>query len=270
MTVTIAEIRQGIQELGLSRSPVCVHSSLKSFGLLDRGASELIDGLLAEGCTIVVPSFSSTGYEVQPPNGVNILRNAMGVDVPDQPTPGSLRTYSSDTEEIDPDMGILPRTIVTMPGRQRSGHPLRSFSAVGPHASFLIPTHDTDLFGPLVRLAEAGGSVLLIGVGLDKLTAIHLAERIAKRNMFIRWANDLNLEPKGFEVGGCSEGFPKLSSTLSSLAQMINVGTSPWQTFPLQPLLELATHAIEKSSQATHCNTACPRCDSAALGGPIS
>ena len=268
MTLTPTDISQGVQALGMSGTPVCVHSSLRSFGPLDRGPSAVVEGLLAEHCTLLVPSFSSEAYEVAPPPGVSILRNAMEVEVPTGPTPGSGRAYTSTATEIDSDMGAIPRTVANTPGRARSAHPIRSFSAVGPQASELASEKDAELFGPLMKLAGAGGAVLLMGVGLDKITAIHLAEQLSGRNMFVRWANGPDLKPRAVEVGGCSNGFPGLTDVLSPIEKQTTVGGSMWRVFPAQQILDIATQAIRRAPEVTHCAKNCVRCDSAVLGGP--
>lgn len=68
----------------------------------------------------------------------------------------------------------------TWPGARRSDHPARSFAAVGKHAEYLTGNHDlSHIFGqnsPLDKLYELDGYVLLIGVGHDKNTSLHLAE----------------------------------------------------------------------------------------------
>ena len=66
------------------------------------------------------------------------------------------------------------------PGTLRSDHPARSVAAWGRYAQYLTENHDlSDIFGdrsPIGRLYELDGSVLLIGVGYDKNTSLHLAD----------------------------------------------------------------------------------------------
>ncbi len=49
MAVTRADVRAGIRRLGLAGLPLCVHSSLRSFGWVDGGPGTVISGLLDEG-----------------------------------------------------------------------------------------------------------------------------------------------------------------------------------------------------------------------------
>lgn len=66
------------------------------------------------------------------------------------------------------------------PGAKRSDHPARSVCAYGKYADYLTADHDfSDIFGessPIGKLYELDGYVLLIGVGYDKNTSLHLAD----------------------------------------------------------------------------------------------
>ncbi len=57
-------------------------------------------------------------------------------------------------------------------------------AAWGKHAEYLTKDHDlSNIFGegsPIGKLYELDGKVLLIGVGYDKNTSIHLADVLAK------------------------------------------------------------------------------------------
>ena len=62
----------------------------------------------------------------------------------------------------------------------RSDHPARSVAANGKYAEYLTTGHDhSNIFGegsPIGKLYELDGYVLLIGVGYDKNTSLHLAD----------------------------------------------------------------------------------------------
>ena len=66
MTVTEQEIRAALRTQRLSGQAVCVHSSLRSFGHVDGGAHAVVMAFLGEGCTLLVPTFTSA-FEVAPP-----------------------------------------------------------------------------------------------------------------------------------------------------------------------------------------------------------
>ena len=67
-----------------------------------------------------------------------------------------------------------------MPTTLRSDHPVRSVAARGPLAEYYVADHDLeDIFGeasPIGKLYKEHGKVLLLGVGYDKNTSLHLAD----------------------------------------------------------------------------------------------
>ena len=270
MNVTIQDIRETIRGLDLSGHPVCVHSSLRSFGWVDGGASVVVDGLLAGECSVLVPTFSWT-FAVPPPPDMRLDRNGWDYDKYAGPTSGTGRLYTPDSMEIDRDMGAIPASVLAVPQRVRGNHPLCSFTADGPLAVELISGQKPlDVFAPLKTLAEANGSVVLMGVSLERMTLIHLAERMAGRNMFRRWANGPDGQPMAVEVGGCGGGFDNFRPTLSPLMREARVGQSVWRIFPAERALEVLARAIRKNPWMTHCgDPKCDRCNDAVMGGPV-
>ena len=81
-------------------------------------------------------------------------------------------------------MGAVAEMFRTWPGTLRSDHPARSVAANGPYAQFLTENHDlSNIFGdrsPIARLYDLDGYVLLVGVGYDKNTSLHLADARAQ------------------------------------------------------------------------------------------
>ena len=268
--VTIKDVGEAARELGLSGHPLCVHASLRSFGWVDGGASAVVDGLLAEGCTVMVPTFSWT-FAVPPPRA-RPARNAWDYDDFQGPTSGIGRVYSPDTMEMDEkDMGAVAAGVAAMPGRVRGNHPLCSFTAVGPLAHELICGQEPlNVWAPLKALGEANGSVVLMGVGFERMTFLHLAEQMAGRNPFRRWANGPDGQTMEVEAGGCSDGFGGFERILSAAMKELEVGESLWRAFPAKEALELAARAIRENPRITHCgNSECGRCNDAVAGGPI-
>jgi aminoglycoside 3-N-acetyltransferase len=179
--------------------------------------------------------------------------------------------YVPDSMEIDEDMGVIPATVVKMPERVRGAHPLCSFAAVGPLADELISGQaPLNVFAPLKSLAEADGLVILMGVGLESMTLIHLAEQLAGRNLFRRWANAPDYEPIEVETGGCSDGFGNLMSVLTPIMREAYVGESTWFCFPAEEALAISAAAIHQEPGFTRCDRSdWHHCDDAILGGPI-
>jgi aminoglycoside N3'-acetyltransferase len=268
--VTAADIADAARLLGLSGLSVCVHASLRSFGWVDGGAPAAVNGLLGEGCTVLVPTFSWT-FAVPPPANLRRPRNGWDYDSWEGSSAGEGRIFTPDSDEIDvEDMGAIPASIVSMPQRARGHNPLCSFSGVGPLARQLVsgqrPLH---VWAPLEALAEAGGSVVLMGVGLQEMTLLHLAEQRAGRTPFRRWANGADGKPIEVETGGCSDGFGKFAPVLRPLQRECRVGSSRWLVFPASATVEAAAAAIRADPMITHCGRPHCRCNDAVQGGPV-
>ena len=234
MSVARRDVYAAARTLSLSGRPLCVHASLRSFGWFAGSAPTIIAGLLEAGCTLLVPTFSGETFAVAPLPHHRLVQNGTSpgyYETSQQTLPGVSRIYAPDAPDLDrADMGAPPAAVLAMPGRVRGNHPLCSFAAVGPLAEELVaPQQPMKVFSPLRALAEMGGSVVLMGVGLTGMTLIHLAEQLAGRNLFRRWANGSDGQPMAVQVGGCSGGFGKFAPILAPGMQSTVVGQSRWR-----------------------------------------
>lgn len=260
-----------IDDLGLARRPVMLHASLRSFGAaLDGGADTLLDTLLKRGCTVLAPTFTEPQFSLPAPADMRPARN--GLDYAALPAaataPGP--PYSVDCGLINPHLGVVPAVLVGRIDAVRGRHPLNSFAAVGPQATELIDVQTPDdVYAPIRELADRDGTILLVGVGLNRMTALHLAEQRSGRRLFRRWARGEDGEIRMVEVGSCSEGFPRLEPVLGPLARTTTVGASRWRAYPARQALAAATAAIAAHQDITHCADAgCLPCRDATAGGP--
>jgi aminoglycoside N3'-acetyltransferase len=275
MSVTVATISQAVRILGLSGQPICIHCSLASHGLAEGGASTIIGAVLAESCTILVPTFSWDAFAVSappawcldrsgwPPGGLHPWSDVAFIE---SAAHRQGRAFSPEANSLDRDMDALPAAVLSLPQRLRGNHLLNSFAAVGPLARSLVDRQTRlDVWTPLRALAQAHGSVLLMGVGLNRMSLLHLAEHMAGR-----WAIGREGHPIEMEVGSCSEGFGQLQPMLAPIRRATSVGPGMWQVFPATETLESASSATRSEPRMTHCgNVECRRCDDAILGGPI-
>ena len=134
---------------------------------------------------LVHTSFSKIGPVEDGPQGlIAALRLALGPE-------GTLVMPSmteDDDHPFDPKttpcigMGIVPDMFWRFPGVLRSDNP-SAFAAVGKQATRITAPHPIDpphgLDSPVGRVYELDGQVLLLGVGHDANTTIHLAESLA-------------------------------------------------------------------------------------------
>ena len=136
--VTGSDIRQALQALSLQGATLCVHGSLRAFGAVEGGAQAVVDALVADGRTIMMPTFYYHSYQacaaerLIPRNGVET-----GSD-PDPDAPPPIPYEPRNPAHIDKSMGILPATLLRHPAALRGDHPLNAFAAVGPQADPLM------------------------------------------------------------------------------------------------------------------------------------
>ena len=153
-----------------------VHTSLSSLGFVCGGAQMVIEALLecvgGEG-TIMMPAQSWKNLD--PATGVHW-------EEPEEWWQAIRDNWPAYNPDITPTntMGATAEMFRRWPGTLRSKHPARSVAAYGKYAGYLTENHDlSDIFGedsPIGRLYGLDGYVLLIGVGYDKNTSLHLAD----------------------------------------------------------------------------------------------
>ena len=109
-----------------------------------------------------------------------------------------------------------------------------------------------------------------MGVGLTRMTLLHLAEVEAGRRPFVRWALGSDGRPYGVRGGECSEGFESLAPALAAVERRVVVGQTTWRVFPAADALELVSRAIREEPSITRCpDPSCMECTDAIAGGPL-
>ncbi len=152
------EVVGQLRALGVQAGGVLlVHTSFRAVRPVEGGPAGLIAALraaLGPGGTLVMPSWTGADEEPFDPAA----------------TPAS------------PDLGVVPDTFWRLPRVLRSSHPF-AFAAAGPQAAAIIsgplplPPHSPE--SPAGRVHERNGQVLLLGVGHEADTTLHLAELLA-------------------------------------------------------------------------------------------
>lgn len=154
----IQEVVAQLRELGVEPGGVlAVHTSFRAVRPVENGPAGLIEALrtaLGPHGTLVMPSW--TGDDNAP--------------------------FDPATTPANPDLGVTADTFWRLPGVRRSDHPF-AFAAAGPLAERVtadplpIPPHRPE--SPIGRVHELDGQLLLLGVGHDANTTLHLAESMA-------------------------------------------------------------------------------------------
>ena len=175
--ITKETIVKELTSIGLEKDDVVmVHTSLKSMGYVCGGAQTVIEALIevvGEDGTIMMPTQSWKNLD--PEEGVHWDADESYWQLIRDHWPAyDKRITPTNT------MGAVAEMFRTWPGSIRSDHPARSVCAWGKYAAYLTEHHDlSNIFGegsPIEKMYELKGKVLLLGVGYDKNTSIHLAD----------------------------------------------------------------------------------------------
>jgi aminoglycoside 3-N-acetyltransferase len=174
--VTQKSLVSDLRRLGVpSGEVVLVHSSLSALGWVCGGPHAVVlalEDVVGNG-TLVMPAHTAALSE--PSRWEN-------PPVPESWWP----VIRADTPAFDPAMtptramGAIVECFRTQPGTMRSSHPQYSFAARGPSAPEITKDHSLD-YGlgersPLARIYDGNGFVLLLGVGHENNTSMHLGE----------------------------------------------------------------------------------------------
>lgn len=181
LVTTRSELVELFHKLGLNEGDeVMVHSSMKSLGFVVNGAIDVIDALIecvdvGKG-TILMPTH--TGQLTDPAYWKNPKIEKELVET----VRNSIRPFDKKLTPVR-GRGVVSGTLLSYPKVKRSNHPLNSVGAIGRNAEFYTNNHKFDepegIDSPIGKLYQRNGSILGIGVSMDKFTAIHLAEYIA-------------------------------------------------------------------------------------------
>lgn len=233
-----------------------VHTSLSSIGYVIGGAQTVIEALIetvGPDGTIMMPTQSWKNLD--PEAGVH-------PEVQQENWPLIRDYWPAYDKAITPTntMGAVAEMFRQWPGTIRSDHPARSVAAWGRNAAYLTEGHTlSNIFGdgsPLGKLYESDGSVLLIGVGYDKNTSLHLADARAeypgKRNSIEHSAvmEDGKRVWKAYEtlyVDG--EDFPEIGAAFerTHTVQKGQLGGAELRFMSQRSIVDFAVEWIEKN-----------------------
>ncbi|MGV3625354.1 MAG: AAC(3) family N-acetyltransferase [Archangium sp.] len=233
-------IVEQLKNLGIrSDDVVIVHTSFRALKPVEGGVLGLIAALREVAGTVVMPTMSA-GDSVFDPK----------------------RTPSVD-------MGIVAETFWRKPGVIRSTHPGGSFAAIGPHAERicapqpLSPPHG--LVSPVGVVYELNGKVLLLGVGHDANTTVHLAESLAQVPYSTSYPTVISegVTELIAETDHCCRGFAKLDDWLGSRQRRGPVAHGEARLMNSRDVVEVAVEQLRRDPLVFLCESGCDECDAA-------
>jgi aminoglycoside 3-N-acetyltransferase len=235
-----------------------VHASLGSIGWVGGGAATVVgalrdavgdDGNLVAPASTEANSLTSRAYRAR-------IAGMAG---------GRARKYLREMPPFDRDAtssgaGAISEAIRTSRDAVRSAHPQSSFAALGPAADVLMADHPTEshlgMDSPLGKLYERDDAyVLLLGVGYQSCSALHLAEYlcsdtpprktyscVVSENGQRRWISyrDIVLDDRQFGAIG-----DYLEEVLPPRRD--RVGNAESRLFPLRAAVDYATEWMKKN-----------------------
>ncbi|HJF33639.1 MAG TPA: AAC(3) family N-acetyltransferase [Sporosarcina psychrophila] len=249
-------LKEQLSTLGVkSGDHIIVHSSLKSMGWIAGGAQAVVESLIETvtcNGTIIMPAQSADNsepsYWMLPP-------------VPKawhEPIRQSIPAYNPSLTHLR-GMGKIADCFHRHPETIRSPHPAHSFMAWGLHADEWMAEHPLeDSFGmssPLGKMLVANVKVIMIGVGYESCTALHLSEYLVP---------GLTVSPQGaaimqdgerfwatFDMADVdSDVFPALGQAFEGINPGIvldgKLGQALCKVVPMKPLVDFGTEWIRK------------------------
>lgn len=226
-------------------SVLVVHSSLSRIGWIQGGPAEFVhalqDVLTPEG-TLVMPTFTFNLRSWNLP--------------PFDPWNSASR------------VGLLTETFRRMEGVQRSLHPTHSVAAWGQMAKEIVGEamqyQPLGIGSPLDRVRGLGGKILLVGVGQNRNSTVHLAESIAGMPyLHIPFSDDGTPEVAEYlpsrgarphpivitEVPGSSEAFENLDKPLleRGVVQVVSIGNAQAQLMESSTLCDTVAGMLREN-----------------------
>jgi aminoglycoside 3-N-acetyltransferase len=230
-----------------------IHSAFKRLAGQGFRAEAFVEGLLdyMHGGTLVMPTMS------------------WRIVKPESPLFDELATPSH--------VGIVPEIFRVRYATHRSLHPTHSVAAYGLLAEHLTSTHhlgDTPcpMTSPYGKAREHDAHIVLLGIGLERCTAIHHAEEIVAPDIYVlpaEQAESYELRSRNGAVypmqlrrhTRLNRDFPQFAAPLTERGAMRHgdLAGTPWQAVAQRDLFEDVFAALDRD----------PRAIIAPLGAPV-
>ena len=265
------DLTEGFQRLGLKEGDqVVLHASLKSIGDVDGGAAMVLHRLLkvlGKSGTLAMPTFTSVARHSSLHD--NYTKRGCWCE-------GKESRHLPFIPELQPDknLGEIAHRLCSWPSSVRSRNPAYSFVAVGNESDHL--THNSPLqdpLQPLKTLLKRNPKIVTLGVNLESVTALHLAEQRYLPDKFFT-ERALTVTSKGqtwvdVVALGCSNGFEKLATHLDGAEfKETQIGSANSRLYDMKMLVKRAEELLSKDRSWLSCGRSeCLSCSAAAKQG---
>ncbi len=245
-----------LRDLGLTtRSLVIAHVSLARLGRDPRHAESVLDALLENCHTLVLPAFTYQSV-------VADAHRQAGTDpfLSDAPPASASAGPSRPDIPRDGETGALAEALLRMRGALRSDHPILSFAGINAFEAFQRQSLE-DPWGPIAWLTENDGDVLLAGTDHTANVSLHYAEKLAGRKQFLLRAQTAQGIVACPGCPGCPDGFNAIEPRLVGVARRHELQGATLQLIPLRDLIHVAVSWIRQDPRALLCDRlGCERC----------
>ena len=239
-------------------------------------------GVRPGGVLVVHTAYSRVGPVEDGPLGlVRALSTALG------PRGTLVMPAMADDDEhaFDPatspcrSMGVVADTFWRLPGVLRSDSP-HAFAAAGPHAEEITRNQPVEIphgpESPVGWVHDLDGAVLLLGVGHDANTTLHLAENLAQVRYRLQAVATVMVEGRVTrcryqEVDHCCENFARMDEWLGEegLQRRGTVGHGEARLARSRDLVRVAVAHLQRDETAfLHPPGVCAECDEALASLP--
>ena len=269
---TQRQLLDGIKNIGLSSgSAVIVHASMEAIGPIEGGPDTLVaafrEALGAAG-TLLVPCFGRNSQDLPVGHSPDISDADKSVSLNDES-----ESDPTDSAILGSGTGSFADAVLRQPDVQVSDHPLFSFAALGAeaeamtsHAPFHYPLGSE---GPLARVHQRNGWILLVGVDHTANASLNLAEIWANvpyvhRSVRTAAAGGVKLTMQGNPE--CTAGFVKIEPLLrqSRILSRGPIGSAESRLMRQQQTVSMAVAMLEGSASALLCDdSTCRACNAA-------
>jgi aminoglycoside 3-N-acetyltransferase len=251
--ISYRELIKVLRQLNIPRyQPILAHISNSTLKEIKGGSESLLAALLTLVDGLMVPTFTYQSMVIPRTGPMN---NAL--DYIESDTNSAVEVFSMNTP-CHPSMGDFAEKVRNCSDALRSSHPLLSFSGIGMDVVLNGQTL-SDPWGPIKKLVELEGWVLLAGCDHTRNCILHLAEANAGRKQFIRWALTEEKAVECPQFPGCSKGFNSIHTNVMDIERKIKIGSTIILSYPIQNLVQIAEDRLKKDPLALLCSE--PRCE---------